>query len=289
MNYTIITDLPALEAFVAWLPELLPHEKYYLCLFARKKYCSTVGYIKTDKSQMKRFLADKERMIEKIRQLECPLGSYMQHGNPIPQEALALYITTNPRDLWKANFDAIGDLGKIIQCQGKTSNPHQEVMSSIQRARGTKHYVDFDIDNKAPGTLERIQAALPGEQLNKSYFILETRGGYHVLVNPKLLTVSYVKGAAHWHQELSKMSDVTGDKMIPVPGTHQGGFTPRFLTAAMSMADAYEATLGGVMAIAPDAYGAALEKISQLMGRVNDDAFQAEVAEHGKSLPSYMD
>ena len=230
MNYQIITNLGALEAFIAWLPELLPYEKYYLCLFARKKYCETVGYIKSDKTQMKRFLADKERMLEKIMQLECPVGSYRQKGNPIPQEALAFYITTNPRNLWKANFDAIGDLGKVIQCEGKTSNPHQEVMSSIQRSRGTKHFIDFDIDSKEEGTLERIREALPDETLNDSYFILETRGGYHVLVNPKRIRKSWTPGGGHWHRRLSLMSDITGDKMIPVPGTHQGGFTPKFLT-----------------------------------------------------------
>lgn len=226
MNYQIITDLPALEKFVQWLPDLLDHEKYYLCLFARKKYCATVGYIKTDKSQMKRFVSDKERMIEKIWQLECPVGAYQQKGRPIPQESLALYITTNPRNLWKANFDAIGDLGKVIQCEGRTSNPHQEVMSSIQRSRGTKHFIDFDIDSKEEGVLQRIREALPNEEMNYSYFVLETRGGYHVLVRPERLINP---GKGEWHRKLAGMADITGDKMIPVPGTFQGGFTPRFL------------------------------------------------------------
>jgi hypothetical protein len=58
---------------------------------------------------------------------------------------------------------------------------------------------------------------------------------------------------------------------------------------AVSMAEAYEAVLGGVMAIAPDFYSLALEQMAQLMGRTNDDAFRAEVAEHGRSLPSDMD
>lgn len=231
MNYQIITNLPALQAFIEWLPDLEEHEKYYLCLFARKKYCATVGYIKSDKTQMKRFLADKERMLEKIMQLECPVGSYRQKGNPIPQEALALYITTNPRNLWKANFDAIGDLGKVIQCEGKTSNPHQEVMSSIHRSRGTKHFIDFDIDSKEDGVCARINEIMDGELLNHSYHILETRGGYHVLVRPERLSNP---GKGEWHRKLSEISDITGDKMIPLPGTYQGGFTPKFITENLS-------------------------------------------------------
>jgi hypothetical protein len=32
-----------------------------------------------------------------------------------------------------------------------------------------------------------------------------------------------------WHKNLSTLADVTGDSMIPVPGTYQGGWTPRFI------------------------------------------------------------
>ncbi len=227
MNYQIITDLRALEAFVQWLPDVEIHEKYYLCLFARKKYCSTVGWIKSDKSQMKRFLADKERMLEKIMQLECPLGAYRQKGVEMPQEALALYITPNPRNLWKANFDAIADLGRMIQCEAKNANPHQEVMSSIQRARGTKHFVDFDIDEKEPGTIEKIKEATAGSKLGEDFHLLETRGGYHVLCHPSRMAGDN----GQWHKRMSALADVKGDAMIPVPGTFQGGFTPKFLTS----------------------------------------------------------
>lgn len=226
MNYQIITDLPVLEAFIEWLPELKEHEKFYLCLFARKKYCATVGWIKSDKTQMKRFLSDTDRLLEKIMQLECPVGAYRQKGNIIPQESLALYISPNPRDLWKANFDAVGDLGRVIQCQGKTSNPHQEVMSSIQRSRGTKHFVDFDIDTKEAGIIDKIKEAVGESVLNEGFDLLETRGGYHVLCRPRLMHGV----AGGWHQRLSVLADVKGDALIPVPGTHQGGFTPKFLT-----------------------------------------------------------
>lgn len=226
MNYQIITNLRVLEDFIEWLPELKENEKFYLCLFARKKYCSQVGWIKSDKSQMKRFLSDKSRLLEKIMQLECPLGAYRQNGNVIHQDALALYISPNPRDLWKANFDAIGDLGRVIQCQGHNSNPHQEVMSSIQRSRGTKHFVDFDIDDKSQEMLERIKGAVGEAQIGQDFHLLETRGGYHVLCHPSRMGDD--KGA--WHKRMSALADIKGDAMIPVPGTFQGGFTPRFLT-----------------------------------------------------------
>ena len=37
-NYKIISDPDALKEFIEWLPELEDNEKFYLSLFARKKY-----------------------------------------------------------------------------------------------------------------------------------------------------------------------------------------------------------------------------------------------------------
>ena len=91
MNYKIIADENK-----DWLPELQDNEKYYFSLFARKKYCEEE--IKAnDKTQLKRFTSSKEKLVNKIRQLELPLGTWkLKHGDA-PQQALALYISLNPR------------------------------------------------------------------------------------------------------------------------------------------------------------------------------------------------
>ena len=75
MNYKIITDEDKLLDFINWLPDLEANEKFYCCLFLRKKYCTDL--IKSsEKSQLKRFLSSKKRVFEKIKQLVTELGSY---------------------------------------------------------------------------------------------------------------------------------------------------------------------------------------------------------------------
>lgn len=53
--------------------------------------------------------------------------------------------------------------------------------------------------------------------------------------------------------------------------------------------DAYMAILGGVMAISPDLYDKALDKIARLSGRTNDEKFKKEVYEISKSMPCDLD
>lgn len=228
MNYQIITDEEKLLSFIDWLPELKEYEKYYVCLFARNKYCKELTHIKSDKSQLKRFVSDKERLYWKIKQLEVEVGAYRQKDNAIPQEALALYITPNPRSTWKATFNSIIKLSTMIRDNCITNNPHQEVLSEIQRAKGTTHYIDFDIDEKdeqvLSDTITRIKEVINPDAVTW----LRTRGGLHVLINPKKVAPEFKNS---FYQNIVKLPNIdqTGDQLIPVVGCTQGGFTPHFL------------------------------------------------------------
>lgn len=134
MNYQIIKDEQLLLDFIDWLPELKPNEQFYFGLFARKKYCEQIKYIKTDKAQCRRFTSTKERIFNKIKQLEVEVGSYLIKDIEIPQEALALYVSVNPRDLLAATKNSLIKLVNLITMPYNGYNPHQEVMSEIHRA-----------------------------------------------------------------------------------------------------------------------------------------------------------
>lgn len=220
-TYKIIMDEAKLREFIEWLPDCEENEQYYGCLFMRKKYCPEVPWIKSDKGQLKRFTSKKEFLFDKIAQLETKVGAYKFDGNPVPQESLALYVTPNPRDLWKATVRSIGKLATVLECGGKNSNPHAEVMSEIQKCAGNRKYILFDIDDK---NVEDLQTCI---DLCDGYCdVSETRGGYHVFVHKDKVDKITDK---MWHPKMAKFADVTGEAMTCPAGTYQGGHTVKFI------------------------------------------------------------
>ncbi len=233
MNYQIITDEEKLREFIDWLPELKGTEKFYCCLFARSKYTkdeagnNEIPHIKTDKAQLKRFVSDKGRLFKKIKQLEIEEGGYWQRELVIPQKALALYITPNPRDLWKATSNSLVKLAQCIRDNNVLANPHQEVLSEIQRTRGTGYFVDFDFDipdrTELQVAINKVYDCVNEEAVN----IILTRGGAHCLVRTSEVRERYKNS---FYKDLRAIPgvDQSGDTMIPVVGCYQGGFTPHF-------------------------------------------------------------
>lgn len=202
MNYQIIRDEARLQAFIDWLPELGKDEIWYVTLFARKKYFSA---LKHDKAQLKRFVSRKDLLLSKIKQLQCQLGSYAQDKLEIPNEALSLYISINPRSLEQATKNALINFA----------------LNELQTTIGTRHFYDLDFDHvDLDESLIKINEVISPDH----YTVLKTRGGFHLLIHINQLTEVEEK---RWYS-LTKLPgcDVKGDTLIPVPGCAQGDFTP---------------------------------------------------------------
>ena len=221
--YNVLIDEPALDQFVSLLPELSGNEKFYACLFARKKWVPEIPWIKSDKCQMRRFLTDKERLKGKIRQLHCEDGAFVSGNVIIPQEALGLYIQPNPRCMKKATWGLIKQCTKLLESNAQGYNIHQEAMSEVQRScsNDNKPFIIFDLDWKDNARLQNCLDIVDG-----FCHVIETRGGYHILV---LREHSSKIKTKQWYPELAKHSDNYGDIMTPVVGCYQGGFVPKLL------------------------------------------------------------
>jgi hypothetical protein len=218
-NYKIIQNKQILKDFINWLPELKDNEKFYLSLFARRKYDPT-NVIKSDKSQVKRFVTTKERMFDKIKQLEVELGCYKLNDQEVPQEALALYINPNPRDMKKATFQMIKKSVELIE-KDYNFNIHAEALSCIQRSKGSTYFLDFDIDDREIN-LNKLYDKIDPKYLE----IVDTRGGIHILVK-----VREIPKSIKFHKIIKDLYNVDqiGDQLLPVPGCVQGGFIPKFI------------------------------------------------------------
>ena len=221
MNYRIIRNKDVLLDFIEWLPDLLEGECFYVALFARKKYHESA---KNDKSQCKRFTAtSKEWLYKKLLQLEIPIGAYTnKDGSPVHQDALAVYVTVNPRSFMKAQILLLKKLVDTIPGNLINMNPKSMAMSALQKAKSRTVYVDFDFDGVDFSEYENTINAIVDID---AYEVLCTRGGFHLLVDPMKVRTRLRKT---WYRTISSLHgcDVSGDVIIPIAGCCQGGFTP---------------------------------------------------------------
>lgn len=225
MNYPIIADEQLLKDFIDWLPELLPSEKFYVTLMCRAKYLEDRSSIKGDKAALKRFVSKKDYLFDKIKQLEIELGSYKQQGSPVPREALALYITPNPRCAEKAAKNSLIKLAHVITQPYNGYCPNQLILSEYQKAESRKIYFDIDFDNV---TIESVVSKLYGHINMEAVTCLQTRGGFHLLLDVHKIDHRYNKT---WYNYITNLdgADVTKADLIPVVGTYQGMYVPKFV------------------------------------------------------------
>lgn len=231
MNYEIIKDEEELNKFIQFLPELENMECYVLSLFARKKYYSS---LRNDSIQLKRaVITTKELFINKIKQMECEIGTYKDFGREIPQESLVLYVTLNPRCMVEASNNLVTIINDAFISEKQKNinfNLHKESLTAIQNSFRKKRYYDFDFDHvNMETTLSEIKKILNED----SFHVLQTKNGFHIIVNISKIETEYRKD---WFLKISKLDglDKKEDKIekignIPVSGCIQGGFIPKLI------------------------------------------------------------
>lgn len=233
MNYKIIYNEDKLKEFVDWLPDLLPNEQYYISLLARKKYNTETG-LTNDKNQLKRVTATKDRIIQKIKQMECEIGSYTYKDIPISQDNLCIYITPNPRDLNKSGLMLLKEIATKVSNNDTNYNPHSLAMSCIQTTCSRRIYFDLDIDFKVPfnEVIDEFYDKVTSVINRNCLTFIRTNGGLHCLIELSKVDVEYEK---NWYKNIFNLKcdkfDVTmnSDNIVPIIGCVQGiDFSPNF-------------------------------------------------------------
>lgn len=230
MNYTTIVDKYELEKFIGWLPELNADETYYYSLLARNKYVKDIGIgtMNSDKHQCARFVCNKERLALKLAQTEAPIGTYGIKDIRVPQEALASYITINPRSHTKAAKAMLKRMADVVADNEPSPNVYQESLTALHKSVSRKIFTDIDFDVQDSDTIRHLVREIKCILNQNAVWLLETRGGFHIIVKLDAIEPKYVKS---WYKNMSALPhvDIVGDNMIPVPGCYQGGFTPQLM------------------------------------------------------------
>ncbi|MCS3529570.1 hypothetical protein [Chryseobacterium sp. JUb7] len=235
MNYKIIYNEEKLHKFIEWLPDLLPNEQYYVTLLARKKYNSKTG-LKADKAQLKRFTSTKDRLLQKIRQLELPLGLYESGNTIISQDNLAIYISPNPRDLHKSSLFLLKEISEKLIKNDHAINPHALALNIIQTTTSRKIFFDLDIDFRIDNhqkAIEKFKSDISDCVNSDCLTFIKTNGGLHCLINVSNIKKEHQKS---WYSKILQLTcneyEVTmnGDNVLPIVGCIQGiDFSPYFL------------------------------------------------------------
>lgn len=231
--YSIVKDEAELNKFIEFLPDLKPEQKFYYCLFARKKYRATEG-LKSDKCQLKRGTTTKERMLRDFQKLEVRAGLYEIDGIPIQQDSLVLYISPNPTDMTKSALKTAKQIVSDVAEGKRLKSPQATALSEIQ-VNVVRKYFNIDIDFTIEGfkydkvgieNMIRAMECVNEEAINFVY----TKGGFHILVEYKKIDKEFEKS---WYRNFSTLrSDLfqvdmeNGKGLLPVPGCVQSTYVP---------------------------------------------------------------
>jgi hypothetical protein len=238
MLYHFLQDEAELNAFVdEVLPETTPDECFVLMLCVRKKYLSQeekARLVLDEGDALRREVVhDKRKLAHQVKELCVPRGLYKdRNGTAVPEHALAVYLTANPRSYSRAAVEMIATLAERLR-RGQPVRLDSLVKTQIHRCVSRKVYLDVDVDPASGDDLLATVAAVRTILGQTPLHVIRTRSGSHVLVQTKHMDPAVKKTFYKQLQDLSDsmegMLEIRGDSMVPIPGTFQGGAVPRLL------------------------------------------------------------
>lgn len=242
---TLIKHISEYNKIIGIIPELLNDEVYIVELSARNKYLSPEERLSTGLTRTlmlsRETARSKESINYAIQRLEASL-QYRQTDTrqPIPEKSLVIYIGINPSSMidayqnFKKELDAANDkvVKSLLNKNEPDFNPFLKaqsiLMSKIQAGQTRKVWVDIDVDTKEPRIINEIKEFLNLE--NITYHVVETFGGFHVLVNR-----SSLRKGNQLYQTLTNLNTKDAEVcfcksgLLPLPGTMQSDHLIKFV------------------------------------------------------------
>lgn len=187
---------------------------------ARPKYNKDVKFKCRHISPKSFFNSTADRFIELIKKYEIPVGSYTDHDQVLPNDCLVMYCTTNPRNGKRAAQNFIQECLNAAFTEDDYIFQHlyEKLNGAIMASKAKTTLTTIDIDSKEE--YKEVHEFLTRENITPRA-VVETRGGYHVLLETDVNLGKVYKAFASKH--------TMGDTFCPIPGTLQGGFPVRFV------------------------------------------------------------
>lgn len=239
----LIKDKAQFENFTQnILPPLKHGEVYFVSLSARNKYLT--------EKERKEFALGRTEMFSRtlcygdwnyaMNKMFATLDyKTTKSGLPYPEKALVVYVNINPSNMISASINFAKNVmnisGEMVNAyqNGKTPNLKQLdkadrlLMNYIQKSTGTRHYLDIDLDAVGSDVVSEFKNELDSNGVE--HYVVQTQGGYHVLINRLSLNKSKYK----LHLLVDKYDIIAkeaggevvfnSNSMIPFPGTLQAG------------------------------------------------------------------
>lgn len=249
----IVADPAVISDFVSHLPDLGENEVYFLSLSARNKYLNNDEreFFSLGQTEMfsRQIAIDRDGIALALNRMKGDLESKRtRNGKEIPNRSLVVYMNIHAMSTLKAYGTFVAEMNRhqieVIHSllNGNTPNltaflrMNTRLMNHIQKATGTKVYLDIDIDapkDLARSICESIQEPLLYRGI--PHLVINSRGGYHVLVKTAELKIhkdfQLFKVIETLNNEAGKNGGevvFNNNAMVPMPGTYQAGHLVTF-------------------------------------------------------------
>ena len=186
-----------------------------------------------------------DRHFQTIRRLAAIASAQEDSGG------LVMYWLLNPRDPVKAYFEfdrrmkcLLANVASGRPAQQRFDHAHRYYVSAMHASRGTRKWVEVDVDTKDESVLRVIRNALEGTE-EAHVCTIETRGGYHVIYDADKIKcrlqhmhkvfnhMTFKKANVNGDVVAKSYADIRTDPSPPIPGTMQGDFKVRFHTTLL--------------------------------------------------------